>query len=74
MLYNQSYACVLRAKQVYLHVGYVWTYMSKYQSASPDTLTPTHDRKNLVLPEKFLSTSKQPSVSACIASNTLSYG
>lgn len=33
-----------------------------------------HDRKNLVLPEKFLSTSKQPSVSACIASNTLSYG
>lgn len=57
MLYNQSYACILRAKQVYLYVGYVWTYMSKYWSASSDNPWP----KKLGAPRKvfiYLQTTK----------------
>jgi len=73
-LYIQPSACVLLVTQAYLYVGDVWKNFYQYRSASPDNFSLAHDRKYLVIREKFLPTSKQPCVNACIASNTLSYG
>jgi len=72
-LYNQPSACVLLVKQVYLYVGDVWENFYQYRSASPDDFSLAHDRKNLVVREKFLPTSKQPCVNACTVSSTLIY-